>query len=460
MSITYKELSSSQKEALKLLKSGANCFISGEAGVGKTTLINYFLDNFCQGKNVLRCAPTGLAASNMKEGKTINSAFGFRPTPPTVKDKQWYPDNANIATVDIIIIDEISMCRIDIFDGIMRLIKASNLKREFWGYKPIQIILSGDFFQLPPVVTDGERDVLEHIYGKDEWGDAKIYCFESDMWKQMDLKSYYITKSQRQKEDESFVKLLNDIKFKRDVNKTLELIAGKTCKEFQEQENTVNLFASNKKVNKCNQKHLDELPGEEIVFKAELNEKLLKEIEDGKKTEEDLPVQKIIKLKPGARVIFTKNDSKQKRFQNGSFGEILEINPDSIKVKVFGKDETKFQIIDLDRNIKKYSFEEYDDPKWSVKEGKVLQDENPKTMWQIPMRLAYALTIHKSQGQTYESVNFDPKEDEMELQDGQLYTLLSRLKTINGLHIINKINPAQCKTSQKVLKFFRENCKE
>lgn len=220
-------LTDSQKKGLTVLKSGKNCFVTGEAGTGKSYLISRFVNELQCSKRILRCAPTGIAAKNI-HGCTIHRAFQ-PPMLPTVIGKDVVANEIiikKISRYDIIIIDEISMCRIDLFEYVMHTINEANKNREV----PIQIVLCGDFFQLPPVLTYKEKEILEKIYNTSEG-----FVFESPLWGECITCRINLTENVRQgtckeKKSGEFIKYLNNIRSHQNEEDTLNYFNNKTKK--------------------------------------------------------------------------------------------------------------------------------------------------------------------------------------------------------------------------------------
>ena len=427
------DLTESQKEGLEKLRNGGNYFITGEGGTGKSYLVERFCNDVLGKKRVLKCAPTGLAAAYIG-GETIHKCFGIT-TIPGIKTKEDEPRNGivkRIARYDTVIIDEISMCRVDCFEYIMRTIDKANEKRREENKSEIQVILCGDFFQLPPVVAEKEADILEEIYGTREG-----FSFESEEWEKHKFEMINLKENVRQgKEDDGgFLRNLNNLRAGKDVENTLMYFNNNAVKIRDDINTSVELHATNKSVDKYNEEALDKLPGDPHIYKAEI---------EGNIPEREYPVAKELKLKVGAKVMILIND-KNGHYQNGSIGTVTKCFDDGVIVSVNNRNEY----------IVPHTYDIPAEPEY--KEGEILQNKIGKYT-QIPLKLAYALTVHKSQGQTFEKINFDPQGKGSEsLQNGQLYVALSRLKSIKGLYLYNNISKKELKTSQKVIDFYSRN---
>lgn len=375
-----------QKKAFEVLMSGKNVFLTGDAGTGKTYLINKFIEEMKkQKKNLVITAPTGIAALNIG-GVTIHSAFGI----PVGKDltKVFISPNDVIQTADIIIIDEISMCRMDLFDVIGAIIKAVD--------KKIQVVVIGDFYQLPPVLNEKDKKILNEYYKYDVGG---AFAFESEYWKDFDFESIVLKEVVRQ-DNPRFITALNYLRKGNPIS--LKYFVGHCSKEPIK--DAITIVGTNKRAEQINELQLSKIRTLEYTFIAQKYGEI-----------NVMPTSDILKLKLGARVMTLINASM---YRNGSVGTIVGINDNEIKVK-FDDDTYSY--------IQKYTweFKEY------VAEDGVIKEKIVGRFNQLPVKLAYAITVHKSQGQTYEAVNFEP----CGWSHGQLYVALSRCKDISKLYI-------------------------
>lgn len=415
------DLNDEKKEAFKTLCSGSNVFLTGEAGTGKTYLINKYLEYLRKtNKNVLICAPTGIAAANYTGGKTINKAFSISIV-PSIISPNTEPSRANITNTDTIIIDEISMCRIDVFTYIMKVIEKCNNYRE----TPIQVILCGDFFQLPPVVTNAEKKILKQIYPTFKEG----FAFESEEWEKGKFVNICLREIYRQKNNE-FIEALNNARRGISIDEAIEYI-NNNCSNVPI-ENAMEIHSRNSMVDQINASALNKLETKEYIYKATYSGVI-----SGTTTVEDE-----LRLKPGCRVMMLANHQDLK-YQNGSFATVITCGEDYIDV-LTDKEKNVIRIIKRD-------FGFVDEPVLTS-EGVIVQNEIG-CVNQLPVKLAYAITIHKSQGQTYDKVNLDPEGWE----NGQLYVALSRIKSLQGLYLYKHINKSSLKTSENVSEFYDFN---
>ena len=403
------------------MEAGENVFLTGDAGTGKSAVINAFIENN-KYRNILICAPTGTAALNVG-GITLHRAFKLS-CEPQIKEAKSCSDLVRHSNV--IIIDEISMCRIDVFEMV---IKTLIFKKEKY-HKDTQIIVVGDFFQLPPVVTYNDAKVLYNVYDPKYQG----YCFMSNLWHACNFKNVKLTQVVRQS-DAEFQYMLNKLK-----------LGDTSCVSYFNSKCYNNpahcpiyLTSSNKKASDINTAKLNELNEEEIIVNATI---------DGNVTDSELPTDKSLVLKIGARVMCLINDSEG-NYANGTLGTI--VNRVSVPEEAF--------IVEFDNGYRasfsKYSFEYYDykletDTDEEGNEIKTITKTLRGTFTQIPLKLAYAITIHKSQGKTFDSVSIDPAS----FTYGQLYVAMSRCKSIENIELLREMSSRYVLTNPLVVYFY------
>lgn len=415
-------LSKDQYKAYQQLLSGNNVFLTGGAGTGKSFVLQLFINEMeKQNKNVIVCAPTGIAAINI-QGVTIHRCFQVSPEPQVIKHIKRVPQV--VKESDIIVIDEISMCRIDLFDFVVRTI----MKAEENSLSRKQIVVVGDFFQLPPVTTDNDLEVLKEIYENYHKG----YAFESTNWQDLNFQTVELKQVIRQKNPE-FIHELNKARigdyscvsyFNTHCQKTLF-------------ENGIILTATNRKAEQINHDRLSKIPYKAKVYHSRI-------VGDVKNS--DKPTLDELHLKIGARVMVLINDTEQNLYQNGSFGKVYKLEDESVTV-----------ILDTNKTLVTFSYHEWAIENYVLskrKEGDIednhLSKEKVGAFYQIPLKLAYAITMHKSQGQTYDQVNLIP----YSFDNGQLYVALSRVKSIEGLCLINQLRQENLICSQEVKDFY------
>ena len=417
-------LTKGQKKAMQALNSGCNVFLSGEAGTGKSYVLTQFLREISNTKNVLVCAPTGIAAINI-HGSTLHRVFQI-PLGPISPTTNPLKISGPLEKADVIVIDEISMCRFDIFEFVAKSIKRAEAKAQKKSPSKTtkkQLIVAGDFFQLPPVMTQKDRLILETYWDMDI-GDG--FAFEAPMWENFDFASIILNEVVRQKDDVEFVTKLNQL---RCGNKSgIEWINIHATPKKQK---SIHLCGTNKMAEDINMRESKKLTGKSSTYCADIS---------GSVNPTDKPTTDKLTLKVGMQVMTLVNDSKN-RYQNGSIGIITSLHDDTVDVS-FAKGENV--------EITPHTWEIIDYKITTGNEKSKVEEVVVGTFRQLPLRIAYAITIHKSQGQTYDAANLSP----YCFAPGQLYVALSRLTSIKGLHLCGQIMPQYLITSQEVLDFY------
>lgn len=423
-----------QQYGYNVLMAGYSVFLTGDAGTGKTYLLNEFIhDQRARNRNVMVCAPTGIAALHIN-GVTLHHQFKAD-IRTNVNTKTYDEIVYELANVDTLIIDEISICRIDLFEYVVKYIFGANSIRKQRNKPKIQVVLSGDFLQLPPVITEEDRKILNKFYNRDI---AMGFAFESQYWKMLDLHIVILTEVVRQENNE-FLQILNRIRL---GDKTAVDYIMQNCSKVPIQD-AVNLYGKNNSVTERNIAELNNLPTELYTHEA---------IITGAAKITDTNAEMILPLKVGARVMTLTNKEMEDGsliYGNGSLGTVVSINDDSVTVEF--DDGFIENIEQYEWKIEEYYVENSNTtsfPKLCKREiGKVIQ---------YPLKLAYAITIHKAQGQTYNAVNINPYTWDC----GQLYVALSRVKDIKNLYITSEINYGYLVISLNVIKFYNEIVKE
>ena len=396
-------------------------FNPGRAGTGKTT----FLRNVQKivDKQFITLAPTGVAAI-LAGGDTIHSFFGL-PMDVCTPGTLGKMSEARILTLihtDTIIIDEVSMVRCDIIDAIdytMRKTLRSSLP---FGGK--QMIFVGDMFQLPPVLKKGvESDLMHDLYHADD-----CFFYKADAIKRMRMVKIEFQKVYRQ-EDETFLKILESIRLNKTTPEILMRLNERVCQPTKENGMVITLASRNCTADSVNQKCLAEIEAEEYTYEGTVT---------GKFEEKRFPVDMTLKLKVGAQVMFTRND-QHKRWVNGTIGTVTKLAKDEIQVTTGGA-----AYVVPNCSWESYSYE-YD------KEERKMKKELMGTFTQYPLRLAWAITVHKSQGMTFDKLYLDLSRGMFAA--GQLYVALSRVRTLDGLFLSRPIIPQYAHTSREVLSY-------
>lgn len=404
--------STSNKKALKILEQNRNILIVGPGGTGKSTLIREFISAHPE-LNIIVCAPTGTAAVNI-EGTTIHRAFGV-PVPAYGAKLSKVPAQTikTLAKADIIIIDEISMCRNDVFSFAMRVLAKAEREKG----SRIRLICSGDFYQLPPVVKKTEAKMFKKFKL-----DPSGFPFTTSEWASKNFKIIELTDIYRQ-DEKNFVEQLNKI---RDGDtSSLDFFNKFINRPDFDDSDTVYICGTNSEADEINNNRLFALDSLPVAYQATCS---------GRVT--DAPADKLIMLKVGERVIFTVNDVKQNLYQNGSMGTVVATYADCVHV-----------LLDNGARIRVYPYS------WTIYTYKSSGDELVKKdigeIAQIPLKPAWAITIHKAQGKTFDKAIIAPKT----FAAGQLYVALSRVRTTDGLFLTEPILPEYVITSEEVTNF-------
>lgn len=406
----------------KFENTANNYFLTGNAGTGKSTLIHQFRNT--TKKKVAVLAPTGLAAINVK-GQTVHSFFHFPPRMLTadVIGKIRYGGRM-YKQVDTIVIDEASMVRADMLDGIDTFLRKfgrdSNLP--FGG---IQIILVGDLFQLPPVVRNEDGVFLKQLYTTPYFFSAKAFWFGA-------FEKVELTQIFRQ-DDERFISILNKVRSGEVSVELLELLNKQVKKngQIERKRKAVTLASTNSVVQIINQSELAQLAKPEYTYSAIIDG-------DFTITDNNMPVDLELKLRRGARVMFIKNSIK---WVNGSLGVVDEVDDDHILVKM---DDTG-EVLEVLRETWEHIKYQYNDDTDRI-DANVLG-----TLEQYPLRLAWAITIHKSQGMTFSKVNIDYSKSPF--AHGQTYVALSRCKSLAGISLSKQLYPNDVIVDERVVAY-------
>lgn len=408
------------KQIQAAFDSDRNLYVTGPGGVGKSYWLNQYIDSH---ENVIVCASTGMAAFNIG-GETAHKVFHVPvpafDTPSFARNKKGAITNAQlkvIAQADTVIIDEISMCTNGVFRFIIKVLrKAEKLKG-----RKIRLIVSGDFSQLPPVVQKSDLPYMKK-FGLHESG----YCFTTQEWKSCNFKIVELTKVKRQSNKE-FIEILNQIRlgeiknldyFKQFVNPSPDY-SDYVC-----------ICGTNAEADRINQEYLESLPGNTMVLQS------YKEGRCGSGFNNDL-----ILVKEGAQVVFISNDNIKNNYKNGTFGIIKSLQPGRIIITINGVDVEVFK---HDYPVYAYSAT-----------GDVLSKKEIGVIHQYPFKLGKAITIHKSQGQSFDRVIISPEI----FAAGQLYVALSRVRSPEGLVLLKEITMDHLIIDEVVQKFYKNHYK-
>ena len=424
------------QDALNLIQyTRQSVFLTGKAGTGKSTFLKYVCANTRKKHVVL--APTGIAAINAG-GSTLHSFFKL-PFHPLLPDdpnfslkggklhsflKYSSEHRKLIKEIELVIIDEISMVRADIIDFIDKVLRvySQNMREPFGGK---QVLLVGDVYQLEPVVKSDEREILNRFY-------PTPYFFSARVFNEMELVSIELTKVYRQS-DPVFVNVLDHIRNNTATAADLQLLNTRYDTHIEESESDMYITLATRRdvVNYINEKKLAELPGDAVTLEGEIK---------GEFPESSLPTQMELEVKPGAQIIFIKNDP-DKRWVNGTIGTISGIDEEDT-LYIITEDGREFDVKkDKWSNIR-YRYNEQE---------KKIEEEELGVFIQYPIRLAWAITIHKSQGLTFSRVVIDFSGGVF--AGGQAYVALSRCTSLDGIQLKKQISRGDIFVRPEIVNF-------
>lgn len=416
-----------------------NLFLTGKAGTGKTTFLKKIIRE--TKKKVTVVAPTGIAAINAG-GMTLHSFFQLSGRPfvpdynvPNIQeyalDRYTLFKNARVTgnkielykEVELVIIDEVSMLRADMLDAIDEVLRHyRNVKNKPFG--GVQMLFIGDLFQLPPVMPDHEWRILSPYYKTPYFFSAKV--FENDPLIKIEFKTIYRQSEQR------FIKLLNKVRNNQLEYEDFEELNERHGNQFSYDDNVITLTAYNRSADEINNRELNQLDSEIFKYNALVKDDF---------NEKSYPTDVNMQLKVGAQVIFIKNDSSpQKRYVNGSLAKVDYLTNEEVHVTLATSGNKIIVEKEVWKNIK-YEFDRVEDK---------IEEKEMGSFTQFPLRLAWAITIHKSQGLTFDKVAIEAGSA---FATGQVYVALSRCTTFDGITLLSRLSPQSIQTDSRIREF-------
>lgn len=422
------------EKAISLIQhTKENVYLTGKAGTGKTTLLKYIIENI--DKSFVVTAPTGIAAINAG-GCTLHSLFAlpfsvYKPAfangltlhrlPQYMASKQ---KQEVIRGIDVLIIDEISMVRADLLDAVNDALCYYRKTRKLFG--GVQLLMVGDIHQLSPVVKGDEWNIVRDVY------DSPFF-FQSEALKLSKFKTVELKHIFRQSE-ERFIKILNEIRDGNMSQESQRILLEKTDTEYNPKNNAIRIVSHNSIADETNYKKLNEIDAEECVFSASVS---------GKFPSSSIPCDMDLKLKVGAQIMVTVNSNSEGLY-NGMLGTVVAI-------------DKKLDIITIESTEgSTYKIPKF---KWSNNEYKINEDTGVVesvevgTCTQFPLKLAWAITIHKSQGLTFDEVIIDANKS---FAHGQLYVALSRCRTLDGIHLLSPVSRRQAICDSRIKEVYND----
>ncbi len=407
-------------------KTPFSYFITGRAGTGKSTLLQLFRKT--SKKRIAVVAPTGIAALNVK-GQTIHSFFGFPPKLVDPRELRKRRNHRLYKNIDVLVIDEISMVRADMIDYIDIFLR--NNREVSLPFGGVQLLLFGDLFQLPPVVSSSfEKQYFSSHYPSPYFFSAFAFNNSGFQYHMIELRHVY------RQEERNFINLLDNIRLNHIDYDDLAELNSRHVNPENDIKYLLTLTSTNSIANSINSRELNTLSTESFKYLSKIS---------GNFSERNLPTDTILTLKKGAQVMFVKNDH-QKQFVNGSIGQVSYLDNDIIKViieDIHGY-EKEIEVVPHDWEMIKYEYNT---------DTNKLESKVTGVFTQYPLKLAWAITIHKSQGKTFDKIIVNLGRGAFE--HGQTYVALSRCRTLNGIYLSKPITFKDILVDERVREYYQ-----
>lgn len=420
-------------------KTNHHIFVTGRAGTGKSTLLSLFRER--SRKNIAVLAPTGVAAVNVK-GQTIHSFFGFRPDITFSKVKRVGEGERELySRLEAIVVDEISMVRADLVDCIDKFLRLNGPDRNK-AFGGVQMILIGDLYQLPPVVTSEEKNVFEAQYSSPYFFSASAFNDGQSSMFEPEVEMQYVELQEIFRQtDREFIEILNAVRESNMQPQHVSTLNKRVGEKEKNKKGDMHMYltTTNAAAAIINERELANLSGQEYVFDAYVK---------GEFDSKSMPTDGRLKVKIGAQIMLLNNDS-QGRWINGTVGKVKSV----MHNKEVGEDAVVAVLTDGEEvEIFPYEWDMYNFH-FDADSGKI-ESEAVGSFTQYPFRLAWAVTIHKAQGKTFDKVVLDLGRGTF--SPGQLYVALSRCRTLEGLTLVKPVEKRHAFVDRKVADFLKK----
>lgn len=412
------------ERAAALLDNGRNILLTGKAGTGKSTFLDWFREGYSG--NMAVVAPTGVAALNVR-GQTIHSLFELRPGFQSLEKRKYLRNRKLIKELDLLVIDEISMVRADVFDAIAATLRQYGPKPRF-PFGGVQICLIGDLFQLPPIVNNEEREIFQQVY-------PGPHFFAAQAWDATQFTAVNFESVFRQKEA-AFLDLLNRIRAGQRSPELLDVLNQRVAAAAPDHPGLVTLTTTNSRAGAINDSRLQALDTRSRTYQGQASGSFALQ-------GQNLPAPQDLLLKIGAQVMFTRNDTPGRRWVNGTVGTVRALEKEQIVVEVEKNGQPRLYEVEP---------ETWKSVRYRVEEGSdKIHEEETGSYTQFPLTLAWAVTIHKSQGKTLERVIVDL--DRGAFAPGQLYVALSRCRSLEHLFLTRPVVLSDIRVDPRIVAF-------